>query len=206
MIRVLCYLCLFAIVCPSALAGIGEPLVTYDMAYQGSETVCLLVMPDGSGRPLSEARVPWGGVVDATITAEILDVTAYPVADFPAEDMWLISVDGGLVTCPGGAIADGPTDALGIATFSNPLLAGGWSTELTQLVVNGSVVASRAGLDLVFNSPDLNGDLEVNLSDVQLFAADFYGTYHHRSDLSFDGTVNLSDIVPLATSMGAVCP
>lgn len=201
---VLLFLVLFV---PHALAGIGEPLITYDMAYQGPETVCLLVVPDGSGPPLTEARLPDGSQVDATITAEILDLAAIPIANYPAEDMWLVSADGGLVACAGGIIADGPTDALGIATFSNSLSGGGWSNDLAQLVVNGSVVPSRAGLNLVFNSPDLNADLEVNLADVQLFAADFFsGMYSRRSDLNYDLTINLSDIVPLANSMTVVCP
>ena len=182
----------------AAPAGIGEPLITYHLAYEGGETLCLLVVPDGSGPPLTEARTMAGYTADATVMVEILDLAAYPLVGYPPEDVWMISRDGGLVTCDGGFIADAPTDANGHTTISLPPRAGGWSLDLAQLMVNGSVVTSRAGVDLVFNSPDLNGDLLVNLSDVQLFAGDFFGFYAHRSDLYYDGTINLSDIVPLA--------
>lgn len=59
---------------------------------------------------------------------------------------------------------------------------------------------------LYFNSPDINGDLHINLSDVSLFAADIYRSYDYRSDFNWDGAVNLSDIVFMATGLGASCP
>ena len=60
---------------------------------------------------------------------------------------------------------------------------------------------------MAFNSPDLNGDRMVNLSDVQIFASDFFGgVYMFRSDLYYDNMVNLSDIVQLSRGVGANCP
>ena len=73
-------------------------------------------------------------------------------------------------------------------------------------MINGAAVYTQLGVGLRFNSPDINGDLLVNLSDVQLFAGDFFGSYHFRSDLAYDNVVNLSDIVPLSRSLGATCP
>jgi hypothetical protein len=44
-------------------------------------------------------------------------------------------------------------------------------------------------------SPDLNGDLIVNLLDIAAFAADFFsGVYAYRSDFNNDGVLNLADI------------
>jgi len=189
-----------------ALAGIGEYEVRYSMAYEGPDVVSLMVMPDGSGPDFTEARIAFGNPVDATINVEFLDAVLDLVVGFPSEDMWLESRDSGMVMCAGGTVADGPTDAAGRTTFSLPPRAGGWSADVTQVVISGSPVYTQAGLDLHINSPDINGDLQVNLSDVQLFAEDFYGSYHFRSDLSYDLQVNLSDLLPMAEAMGAACP
>ena len=78
---------------------------------------------------------------------------------------------------------------------------------LTVVMVNGAALTSSAGLPIAHNSADINADGLVNLSDVQLFAADFYDvSYNFRSDLAFDAVVNLSDIVPLAQAFGGACP
>ena len=73
-------------------------------------------------------------------------------------------------------------------------------------MVNGTFADGGALPDLRLNSSDIDGNGTVNLSDVQLFATDFYGSYDYRSDFVWDGVVNLSDIVPLARAMGADCP
>ena len=196
-------LCLFSSI---AIAGIGEYEVSYDMAYSGPEVLGLMVVPDGSGPDFTEAQSAYSGTFDASISLLFLDGLGIPVSGFPAEDMWLVSDDSGMVSCPGGTIADGPTNATGQATFSRAMKAGGWSNGLTLLVVNGAEVYTQPGVALHINSPDINGDLLVNLSDVQLFAGDFYGSYHFRSDLAFDNVINLSDIVPLSRALGATCP
>jgi len=196
-------LCLFSSI---AIAGVGQPVINIFMADSGPDPICLMVIPDGSGSAMTDAKTDFGGSADATITVEILDQTELPVADFPAEDIWLESDDGGLAPCRGGTIADNPTNAIGRTTISGALRAGGWSLSMTKVFVNGDSNTNPQNLSLVFNSPDINGDLLVNLSDVQLFAGDFYGSYHFRSDLAFDNVINLSDIVPLSRSLGATCP
>jgi len=62
------------------------------------------------------------------------------------------------------------------------------------------------GGGLYFNSPDISGDLRIDLSDVGLFAGDFHGSYAYRSDFNWDGAVNLSDIGFMAGGMGESCP
>ncbi|MDX2472329.1 MAG: hypothetical protein QNL91_01345 [Candidatus Krumholzibacteria bacterium] len=58
-----------------------------------------------------------------------------------------------------------------------------------------------------YNSPDINGDGVVNLTDVPLFAGDFHGgAYDFRSDFHYDGIVNLSDVVHMAQGLGSSCP
>lgn len=52
-------------------------------------------------------------------------------------------------------------------------------------------------------SADLNGDGCVNLADIALFAADYYGIQPNpRSDLNCDGAINLLDIVLFVSCMG----
>ena len=56
---------------------------------------------------------------------------------------------------------------------------------------------------MLVNSPDLNGDLLVNLADLSLFAQDYFGPYNYRSDLRWDGDLDLGDLVVFAVAMQA---
>lgn len=187
-------------------SGIGGPYGEYDMAYQGPETLTLFVVPDGSGVTFDQATLPYGGTEDATITLLLLDGNYVPVASFPSEDMWLESRDAGLIPCVGGTTADANTDAAGTTTWAAPLHAGGHSQAIVDVIVNGSRLELAPGLELSFNSPDVNGDLKVDLTDVQLFVLDFYSGFNFRSDFHRDGILNLSDIPPMALAVGATCP
>jgi len=176
------------------------------------ETVTVYCVPDGSGNPLSAAQ-SWGGlVVDATIQVQLIDAwTGDPCADVPAEDIWFeCAGDCQLTFCSGPPIADGPTNEFGQTTFSGPVAAGGHSTpDETEFVVMFSGSALFAipiwSGNLQFNSADINGDGVVNLADVGIFAGDYFGDHHFRSDFYWDGTLNLSDLARLAEAMGREC-
>lgn len=199
-----CIACL--VVAAGARAGIGLPQGEYHLAYQGPETLTLQVVPDGSGGTLDQAFLPWGALADATLTVTLWDYDNNPIANFPREDIWLVSSDGGLVSCPGGTVADADTDAAGTTRWLAPPRAGGHSQALTVVLVNGGPIELTSGVALSYNSPDINGDLAVNLTDVQLFTADFFLGYDFRSDFHRDGTVNLSDLSVMARALGAACP
>lgn len=188
------------------LADIGGPYGDYIMAYPGPETLTLLVRPDGGGRSFDDALLPWGDTADATITLVLRNANGDPVPDFPREDMWLVSDDDGLVPCVSGTIADANTDAAGMTQWQNPLFGGGYSEALTEVRVNGAPIELTIGVHLSFNSPDINGDLVVNLTDVALFAMDFFGDYQFRSDFFRDGQINLQDLATFAPAYGATCP
>jgi len=179
-----------------------------------SGRVSVFTLPNGQGDPLNNA-FQWDGVpgnppsrVDATIHYTVL-YFGDPVYGYPREDMWLESSLGGLVLCPGGSIADSNTDEQGRTTFSNPVSGGGATDpdagEQCLVVVNG-VVCPLEGLDIQFNSPDMNRDLQVNLTDVVIFVGIFTGAYDYAADFFWDGVINLSDIVYLASGFGAACP
>ncbi len=171
----------------------------------------LFHVPDGSGASFTQARAAGGLTVDATITLHLHDGAGNPIVGLPATDMWLEREDaagtGNLAVCVDGTIADGPSGLDGVARWQEPLRVGGWSTSRTLVVVCGAPLPSSLGLAIRHNSPDLNGDLVVDLSDVPLFATDFQnGSNAFRSDLHYDGAVNLSDIPRLSGALGKGCP
>ncbi len=194
------------IVCAASLATAGVPDVTQCSATVNHSGFAVVYnVPNGNGNGF-DAAVGAGGAVDATITVVVNDGTPAPIANYPFEDVWIESLDGGMVACTGGATADASTDALGMTQFQNPLQAGGWSLANTIVLINGNQIPGSVSIG--YNSPDLDGSGAVNLTDVQLFAGDFTtpATYDFRSDLFFDAIVNLSDLPLLAAAIGASCP
>lgn len=195
----------------NALAISGVPSLefsTASIAYNGPGVPTLLVVPDGTGPSFVQARDESGNFVDATITMTLRDSGGFPIANFPWEDIWLQSVDGGMVACSrGGVYPDQNTDLNGMTLWTNPAQASGHSESPVLVMVNGSALTSNNGLPLRFNSPDINADGTVNLGDVSLLAIDYFsGLYHFRCDFNSDGVLNLSDINIFAVHYGAQCP
>ncbi len=176
-------------------------------AYYGP--VSLFVVPDGSGQPLTEASardLAGDGPIDATITVTLLDIMAVPIYMFPEEDVYLETSLGGMMACAGGVHADSPSDINGEMTFISALRAGGHSSVGEQMVVliNGMPLFGY-DLDIMVNSPDIDGNGVVNLTDITMFAGDM-GSYNFRSDFYQDGVLNLVDIVFMAGSVSGNCP
>lgn len=170
----------------------------------------LLVVPDGSGPTLYSSHTSTGAVADGTITVQLLDTGGYPVVGFPADRMRLDWRTGTYARCDNGTIAARSTDADGYSLFTGPMHAGGWSYDVCLVDVywnwGFSPMTASTGFGLHVNSPDINGDLVVDLLDVPPFAADYYesnGAF--RSDLHRDGRVDLADIAVMATHIGARC-
>lgn len=192
-----------------AAAGIGPDPDSTQVWWDAPAgiPVTLRVVPDGSGAPLTAARGPAGEAVDATIHLQFHDALGYPIVGFPPEDMWLGSIDGGLAVCVLGSIADHATDTQGRTTWTQPLRAGGWSAAGCQVYLNAWELTWPAGLNLRFVSPDIDGSLRVDLTDVAMFAADYFAFGNVlRSDLNGDGVVNLGDLGLMAPAIGRHCP
>jgi len=199
----------------------NTPNVWGEWSWPHTEPVHVVVSPGEGGTPLSEAEMLGGSPADATIRIQLWYMSGpienpepAPLANFPGEDLWLEFP--GLATCwPALLSADGSTDANGWFSFSAPLGLAGWNDPADPLsfphvVISGSTLYDQDDNiiqpTLVVNSPDINGDLTVNLTDVALFAADFHGPYSFRSDYNWDGVVNLTDLVWMARLMGDQCP
>ncbi len=190
-----------------ATAGIPDPTMTLaTMEGVGGETVALFNLPNAGGSAFDQAQIYMDGtIIDATITMTVLDAFGTPVADFPSEDMWLESADGGMVACINGAAADLTTNSAGETEWANALNAGGFSTAFTVVVING-ITLNQGPFAMHFNSADMNGDGAVNLADVGNFSGIFYGAYDFSADFSADGVLNLTDVGRLAQGSGTACP
>ena len=175
-------------------------------AYDGPGQATVMNFPDGAGSSFTESLDPDGNVVDATITLVVLDWNDFPIPDFPMEDIWLESADGGLVPCMGGSTADSNTDMNGETKWVNPLRAGGSSEALCQVLINGNAIYHPVGLPISFNSPDINADGQVNIADLGLFSTDYYNNYAFRSDFYRDGVLNLADVACFAQGLATSCP
>ena len=173
------------------------------------EPVSLPLRPDGNGRPFTSAYM-WNGVqVDATITVYCVDYNMDPIPDYPAEEIWLEWYGDEVVFCLGGNIADGPTDENGVTTFTGSPPAGGSGDAAAgyglQIMMSGAPLV-QPPFDISANSPDLTGDLVVNISDIAIFTQIFFGAYEYRADFFWDGIINLSDLAIFGQALGSECP
>jgi hypothetical protein len=173
-------------------------------ATAATEQVSLLSTPDGSGDPLTNAYTLGGGRMDATVTLTLVDDASTPIFNYPFEDLWLETNAPEIALCPGGSLADANTDVNGQTTFTGSLQAGGWGEGL-KVIVDGDPL-SQNPLNIKCNSPDMNLDLVVNLTDIVLFAQAYFGGYDYPADYYWDEVINLSDIVLLAQGSGDACP
>jgi hypothetical protein len=164
----------------------------------------IYVTPGQTGVPLTAAFAPGGSVVDATITATLVDPMGDLVEGYPREDMWLESADGGLAACLGGTWPDADSDVNGDVFWTQPLAAGGHTTGAGIHVYVGGAPLVGPGLPLTVNSADIDGDLQVNLTDVALFTQAL-GTGTYAADFTNDGIVNLSDIALFVPGLGTSC-
>lgn len=155
----------------------------------------LLVCPQGDGDRLDE--------VGCTIFFTIKDGTGAPIPNIPAADFWVVGWNDGLVLCggSGSADADSTTNGDGLTTMSGAIAAGG-SDEALIGVVQGIIIPDNTDcflneyLAVRVASPDINGDLIVDIIDFSLFGPVFPSPpnpYDERMDFNDDGLVDIID-------------
>jgi hypothetical protein len=195
----------------ASLAWAGVPDLSMSTATSPAHPTgaSVWVLPDGHGVRFDEAFAAGGAYTDATITLTLVDTTGAPIFLYPFEDLWLQTSAGGLSYCPGGTVADASTDINGQTTWTTPLNGGGYSIgETVKVYVAGSPLAG-GGLNITFNSADINGDLVVNLSDITAFTQILNGNYtlnpKYAGDFNNDNQINLSDAVRMTAGNGTHC-
>ena len=156
----------------------------------------LMITPARSGETL--------GDMGLTVTVTLLDAGGRPWPNYPAADVWLASeLPGDVALCANGSTGDSNSDANGVMIFSGAVAGGGSTARTNVYFVNTALLGPP--LPIAFNSPDINGDLVVDLSDFGLFGQDF-GTDAFRSDFVHDGLVDLADFSRFGASFGERCP
>lgn len=172
---------------------------TSEASAAGSGTI--LLVPDASGDNL--------GARGLTVSVIVRDVGNNVIAGFPFQDITLGSaIAGELAICQGGATADANTDANGETTFSGNLAGGGNTEGGLSVFLNEVEVTGGAAIAINANSPDINGDLTVDVVDVGFFAQGFGGDpgLAFAVDLIADGNINIADVGQFAVGLGRVCP
>lgn len=202
---------LIVLACSLVVANAAADIVFDRLEFEVDQVpITLLVVPDGSGPGFVDARradgTPWGrpfrvrpwfwvwGGPDEPV----------PIPGFPAEDVWLGTLAGGL-PCVGSGHPDAASDADGWFTWSAPLAAGGALAQGDLVVVLAGMTLTEV-LPVRCVSPDLVANDEVDLSDVGAFVAALGAGDATVADFNGDGLVNLSDVAVFAPAIGAACP
>lgn len=214
---VACATTLLALATVAPVSVLASPLAqVWDVQCAVTEPVCILVVPDGSGTTFSAARTINGNVVDASVAVLVWLIDEYgpigPLAGFQAYYLTIQAPDGLTRGCSQAyvAAADHDTDQQGWTQFSLAPRAGGWSQDLLEIYVVDDPASSMGSiippLPIYFNSPDIDGNLQIDLVDVALFAQDYFsGSHPFRSDFVWNGTIDLADLAILAEHFGAGC-
>ncbi len=164
----------------------------------------IMACPHRYGNPLTLARDEYGCPVDATITVTLRDSLDRPVANYPAEDLTLQSVNHTVVPVQGHQGADADTGPDGVTTFSGPLWAGGWTGPGwgMRVLVAGQPIPGVT-IPLQVNSPDIDGDLGFGLGDISILASAFGQTphvYDYRVDFVYDHVLDIADVAVFTMS------
>jgi len=176
-----------------AMAGIPDP--GNSTASAGAATV--MISPAALGPSLASAG--------ATISVHVEDASTAAIVGYPFQDIWWDdSGTGDIALCQGGSNADGNTNATGDTTISGPGAGGGWTQSGLRVYLAGTPIGGAALL-IDINSPDNTGDLVVDIADIGDFAIDFAAGIGFRSDLVFDGIINIADVGEMALHLQEVC-
>lgn len=208
-------LAIIAILLPAIPAAADIPVPDLDLSTATVDIPApgpfvLMVRPDGQGPGFAGARDASGNTVDATIEIVLLGFVGFPVEGFPGLDLWLAPIGAPCVNCAGpslyyGFSVDRDTDSNGTTILSLPPRGGGYNQNDCTIYISSNPL-NGPPLPIHWNSPDINGDLAVDLADAGFFTVDLYGAYHFRSDLVYDGVINLSDAGEMSAAMGVRCP
>lgn len=184
-----------------AMAGVPDPGKSEVSTAGGAVTIT----PAGNGQSLLSR----GAGIDVTVR----DANGLPIPTYPGQDIWVDDAGSGDINlCQGGSAADADTDANGFTTITGIISGGGNTQAGMSVYVSGVALTLTVDgvdtvIDLDVNSPDINGDRVVDLSDISIFSGDLAPpATAFRSDFNHSGNVDLSDISLFSGWIGEVCP
>lgn len=188
------------LVAASAPACLPELIEVTEYVWEPGQPVSFCIAPDRDVRAFG----PGGQQLTPELRCQ---VEVWP--EWPAEIAYIEWLLEGVEFC-GPELQVVPRDDAGWISVLPTMRGGGYrgpdQDGMVSLLIQ---VCPTQYLDLgtavYFNSPDIDGDLQVNLGDVTLFAHDFNDGYNYRSDFDWDGHLNLGDLVVLAQGNGASC-
>jgi hypothetical protein len=144
----------------------------------------------------------------------IVDLAGNPIPGIAATDFWVYDCDDAndIALCGGSnsCNADGPTDANGVTHMrESVLVAGGYADGLSVICMGVILQNPTQGcadycLPVSVRSPDIDGSLAVDLTDLSIFAGHFLPPmpYDAAADLNCDGIVDLVDLARFAMHFG----
>lgn len=183
-----------------AMAGVPDAGQSEVSTAGGSVTIT----PAGNGQTLLSR----GAGIDVTVR----DANGLAIPAYPAQDIWVDDNGSGDINlCQGGSTADADTDENGFTTITGLISGGGYTQLGMSVYVSGVALTLNpdgtggTSFSLDVNSPDINGDRIVDLSDIALFSGDLVA-FNFRSDYNHDTVVDLSDIALFSGWIGEVCP
>ena len=182
--------------CIPGIEMIGE--YTWDPA--GPVSVC--IFPDGEAR----AFLAGGQAVTASLRFPVIDFDSDPPFDSVSVEWYS---GGPQVICQPYDV-ELTSDPEGWVSWNPDFRGGGHRGPDEDVYLSLWVpVCPNQLLEIYegvyFNSPDISGDLQVNLMDIHLFSVDFFADYDYRSDFNWDGVINLLDIEILAQAVSSAC-
>lgn len=192
------------------IAGIHPATAGHIGSCESSATSAggvLLTCPAGDGPTLAD--------IGATITVFVRDIVSDPVPNIPAGDFW---VQGFApfnyrlyCTGSGSSNADAPTDMNGYTTISGPVATGGYIAGDVYVIAQGMVIRyyqeCNNPIPLVLVSPDIDGNLLVDVVDFGIFGEIFTsGENDPRADYNGDGLVDIVDFGMFGMHYGHTCP
>lgn len=203
-------LCLFLFFLSIAATAVAKP-INPCASSATTEGGVLLVCPLGDGPTLADI----GATIDVTVMiGPSEDPEPYPSYGMLPSDIWVAPVGsqrsallcGGSFSCD----ADGLLDENGHTTISGSIAAGGHSENPVHVIAIGQAVGRGEQCDdplpLVLVSPDINGDLVVDLVDVAMFGLEFgRAVPDPRMDFDGDGAVDMADVGRFAIHLSHGC-
>jgi hypothetical protein len=175
----------------TAFGGIIDPCES-DATTDATGVTCVLICPAGDGDQLVDKG--------ATIHVTVNDGAGVGVEGVLASDFYLVDCDPSrnMVLCGGASSsnANAATDANGQTDMTGDIAAGGCAQGLEVIVQGFSIGCPAICLTNIFvKSPDINGDLLVNIQDFSLFGLQYPPNPFTDTctDYNCDGLVNLQD-------------